>query len=232
MRVCVCLLAVVHASGVLSRLENIDPHCASVFLAVVSRNVAEPSIVLHRGPILEAEHSLGLLAGEGTGAVLHANVVGGVCDAVGLAAVTVNGFLNQERCLARHDWDYERWMMGFALANYSDTLLHRAKPRLHGGEGDPSAQAQLGIAFADGLGVEKCMLCAKQWFELVLDPDESRTGTKNASDPMYKFWIGVSAVRMAQLYVDNALSMASERFVIVMLTLLTVLMSTSTLKNS
>ena len=202
------------------------------FLAVVSRNVAEPSIVLHRGPILEAEHSLGLLAGEGTGAVLHANVVGGVCDAVGLAAVTVNGFLNQERCLARHDWDYERWMMGFALANYSDTLLHRAKPRLHGGEGDPSAQAQLGIAFADGLGVEKCMLCAKQWFELVLDPDESRTGTKNASDPMYKFWIGVSAVRMAQLYVDNALSMASERFVIVMLTLLTVLMSTSTLKNS
>ena len=70
---------------------------------------------------------------------------------------------------------------------------------------------------------------AKQWFELVLDPDESRTGAKNASDLMYKFWIGVSAVRMAQLYVDNALSMASERFVIVMLT---VLMSTSTLKNS
>ena len=176
-------------------------------LVLSCKGTTEPWIAVHRGPILEAEYSMGILADEGTGAVLHANIVGGVCDAVGLAAVTVNGFLNQERCFARHDWLYEHWTMGFARSNYSDDLLRRAKPRLHGGEGDPAAQAGLGIAFADGLGVEKCMLCAKQWFETVIDPDETRTGAKNASDETYKFWVGVSAVRMAQLYVDNALSM-------------------------
>lgn len=139
----------------------------STSAAVRARAAREATVILHVGPILPftAERPMTALPGTSealTPDLLHANLLGGRCDAVGYAAIAIGGFELQTSCVERHDWIYEK-EFGYERLSYSQDLVRSAMPRTSDGDGDPGAQVQLGIAFAEGLKVRRSTRTANQW---------------------------------------------------------------------